>query len=339
MAYIVKEIEPKTLDQFVDKKHPEMDFLQHSGNGKVHETIGFAVKYLGLFDGDELIGSAVVIRRDAKRGRYFEIPGGPVLDWDGPIKPIKFFLDEIKRLAKAEKCVFVRIRPNITDTPAHRKLAEKLGLALSPMQLHAENTVMLDMAKSEDELLADMRRQTRYEVRRAEKLGIKVSYESSEKAFNDFYDLQLETAKRQGFIPSSRETILALRTVYGDKARIYTAKLDGKVLAKGLMILESPEAIYDEAASAPEGRKFPGAYALQWQAIKDIKALGLSRYNLFGIAPAGQPNHRFAGVTTFKTGFGGEVITYLPAQDIIVNKTRYRLVSLVENIRRKKRHL
>ncbi|MBR3322532.1 peptidoglycan bridge formation glycyltransferase FemA/FemB family protein [Candidatus Saccharibacteria bacterium] len=339
MSYSVKEIAPAELDKFIAKNHPEVNFLQYSDWGKVHEVEGKPVKYLGLYDDKKLIGSAVMIRQDARRGRYFEIPGGPIMDWDGPIKPIRFFINEIKKIAEAEKCVFVRIRPNIDDTEKHRSTAEKVGLVPSPMLLHAENTVMLDMSKSDDELMADMRRQTRYEVRRSAKLGIKVSYDTSEKAFDEFYDLQLETAERQGFIQSPRKIVQAQREVYGDKARIYTAELDGKKLCQGLIIFAAPEAIYHEAASTLDGRKYPGAYALQWQVIQDAKKLGMKRYNLFGIAPPNSPNHRFAGVTTFKTGFGGEQITYMPAQDIVVNKFRYKLVSALEKARKKKRHL
>ncbi len=48
------------------------------------------------------------------------------------------------------------------------------------MHLHAEHTVILDLSKSEDELLKDMRRQTRYEVRRSIKLGLEVSWSNTE---------------------------------------------------------------------------------------------------------------------------------------------------------------
>ena len=335
----LQEIEPKALDSYVLKEHPEANFLQTSSWGKVHEKDGRKVFYLGLFNDKKLVGTSVTILKTAKRGRYLEIPGGPLLDWDGDIKTLRFFLKEIAKIADREKCVFVRMRPNIADTDKHQKLAERLGLVKSPMHLHAEHTVMLDITKSEDELMTEMRRQTRYEVRRAQKLGIKVSYETSEKAFNDFYDLQLETAERQGFIPSSRHMVLSQHEVFGDKARIYTATLDGKVLAKGEVLLQAPEAIYHEAASTLEGRKLPGAYALQWQIIQDAKALGLKRYNLFGIAPPNSPNHRYAGVTTFKTGFGGEQVAYLSAHDLVIRKTHYRLVHLLETIRKKKRHL
>ena len=101
MSYSVKEIAPKELDKFIAKEHPEVNFLQYSDWGKVHEVEGKPVKYLGLFDGDKLIGSAVIIRQDARRGRYYEIPGGPIVDWDGSIKPIRFFIEEIKKNSRS----------------------------------------------------------------------------------------------------------------------------------------------------------------------------------------------------------------------------------------------
>ncbi|MBO6199276.1 MAG: peptidoglycan bridge formation glycyltransferase FemA/FemB family protein, partial [Psychrobacter sp.] len=82
-----------------------------------------------------------------------------------------------------------------------------------------------------------------------------------------------------------------------------------------------------------------GAYALQWQVMKDLKEMGIKRYNLWGIAPPDQPHHRYAGVTTFKTGFGGEVVTYVPAHDLILSKLRYAPDYMIESLRKRRRHL
>ena len=71
MSYSVKEIAPAELDKFIAKNHPEVNFLQYSDWGKVHEVEGKPVKYLGLYDDKKLIGSAVMNRQDARRGRYF----------------------------------------------------------------------------------------------------------------------------------------------------------------------------------------------------------------------------------------------------------------------------
>ena len=333
------EVDAKEHDKFIAKNHPEANFLQQSVWGKVYELDGEEVFYRGVEKDGKLLMSALIILKPAKRGRYLEIPGGPLIDWKKDKKTLQFFLERIKEFAKEKSCVFVRMRPNFYETPEYLELAKSLGLVRSPMHLHAEHTVMLDLTKTEDELMADMRRQTRYEVRRADKLGIEVKYENTKKAFDDFYDIQLKTAERQGFIPSSRKFIQAQREAFGERARIYTASLDGKELAKGLILLTSPEAIYHEAASTDEGRKLPGAYALQWRVIRDAKELGLKRYNLFGIAPPDSPHHRYAGVTTFKCGFGGERVTFMPAHDLPVKKLHYKAVHVLEELRKKRRHL
>ena len=114
------------------------------------------------------LGATLAILKLAKRGAYLEIPGGPLTDWRKE-EYVKVFLDGIAEIARNNKCVFVRMRPNIPDNEENRALAKKLGLVPSPMHLHAEHTVMIDLAKTEDELMSDMRRQTRYEVRKADK--------------------------------------------------------------------------------------------------------------------------------------------------------------------------
>ena len=317
------------------KQYPEANFLQSPKYAKMHEMIGDKV-IMEDFDGK---GWALLIVKNAKRGKLIEIPCGPLIDWNKQAV-VKFALERIKEIAKKEKCVFVRIRPQLMATEKNIKMLEKNGLKHAPMHLAAEHTVIMDLTKSEDELLAAMRRQTRYDVRRATKLGIVVEKTTSEDLFKEFHKVQLKTAKRQNFIPPDQKTLLAEHEAFGENAVMYIAKTsDGKPIAYGLIIKDGLEGDYYEAASTDLNRKLPGAYALLWQAILDLKAEGYSRFNLWGIAPPGQPNHRYAGVTTFKTGFGGEVVEYIPAHDLIINKFKYLLDWIVEAARRKKRHL
>lgn len=288
------------------------------------------------FDG---AGYALMIVRNAKRGRYLEIPCGPLTDWEDK-KAVKKVFEEIVKTGKEERCVFVRIRPQLPATAENLAMLEKLGLKKSPMHLAAEHTVMLDLKKSEEELLADMRRQTRYEVRRADKFGIKVEKSDSEEIFKEFHKVQAETAKRQGFVPPSLKTLLAEREAFLKNIDIYIAKTaEGEPIAYGLIIRAGKEGDYYEAASTDLNRKLPGAYALLWKAMRDLKAEEYERFNLWGIAPPNQPNHRYAGVTTFKTGFGGEVVEYVPAHDIVLSKVGYLKDYIVEAARKKRRHL
>ena len=317
------------------EEYPEANFLQSPSYKKMNELLGN--KTIDFEFNDDGFGLGIV--RDAKLGRYLEIPCGPLIDW-AKKDVVNNTLNKIKAVAKEEKCVFVRIRPQLMMNSENIKHLEESGLKKSPMHLAAEHTVMINLEKTEEELLAGMRRQTRYEVRRADKLGIKVSKSNSEEVFREFHSIQVETAKRQGFIPPNLDVLLAEREAFGDNITIYTARTsEGEAIAYGLVIVDKIEGDYYEAASTELNRKLPGAYAIIWQAMRDLKKEGCKRFNLWGIAPPGQPNHRYAGVTTFKTGFGGEVVEYVAAHDLIISKIKYLKNYIVEAIRKKRRHL
>ncbi len=314
------------------QKYPEANFLQSPVWGRVNELVGHKV----IIEETANYWCQMIVK-DAKRGRYLEVPGGPLVDWKNREQVEEIFL-KIKAIAHQEKCVFVRLRPQLRATEIGQ--LEGLGLRKAPMHLHAEHTVILDLTKSEDDLLKEMRRQTRYEVRQADKLGIKVEWSNTEDIFREFHRVQAETATRHHFVPPDLKMLMAEREAFGNNARLYVAKSETDApVAYGLILIEGDEAEYFEAASTELNYKLPGAYALQWQVIRDLKALGIKRYNLWGIAPSGQTKHRYAKVTTFKRGFGGEVVEYVPAQDLVLNWARYSLNLSVETIRRKRRNL
>lgn len=327
----------KNWDQIL-ATHPEANFLQSSAWAKVNEAVGHKV-ILHDFGHNDL---CLMIIKKAKRGTYMEIPGGPLLDWKNTAKTSAIF-QEIRSLARAEHCAFVRFRPQLLNTPENQKIIAKTGARPAPMHLHAEHTVILDLTQSEETLLANMRRQTRYEVRRSQKLDIKIKVRTDRKIFEEFHQVQKETAAKQHFIPSDLQTLLAQHDAFGENAKMYIAytEQDGERanIAYGLILIHGAEAEYFEAASTDLNRRLPGAYALQWQVIRDLKKLGIKRYNLWGIAPANQPHHRYAKVTTFKTGFGGEVVEYIHAHDIIIGRIKYLFNLIIETVRKKRRRL
>lgn len=311
------------------------NFLQSPKWEKMNELVGHQV----ISEKIAKDGYVLMIIKSAKRGRYMEIPGGPVINWksDNEIAEVK---ELIVKTAKKHRCVFIRLRPPLLNSTGNLAILKKMGGRKSPMHLAAEHTVILDLTKTEEELLAGMRRQTRYEVRRSGKLGIKVESGNSEELFKEFHKVQKSTAARQHFVPPDLKTLLAERSAFGKDAKIYVARTpEGEPIAYGLILIDGDEADYYEAASTDLNRKLPGAYALQWQVIKDLKKQKIERYNLWGIAPPNQPHHRYAGVTTFKTGFGGEIVTFVPAHDIIINKLKYAPDFIIETIRKKRRHL
>ena len=317
----------------------EANFLQSWNWGQFHQKLGKKIFPLALFDGQQQVGAALTIKEEAKRGKYLTVAGGPLLDW-GNVEQLQFLCAALRDLAQAEGCQFIRIRPQEIDSVELRQVAHQLQLQESPMHLTADLTLQLDLTQSEEELLAGMRKNTRYEVRRAKKLGVEVKQSVDPAEIQAFYDQQLEVAKRHNFVPFSYQFLHEqFQTFAADnQVQLFHAYFEGKLLATAFIIFYHQEAVYHYGISTADNDRLPGSYACQWAAIRWAKAQGGLRYNFWGIAPQDQPNHRFAGVSLFKRGFGGQEVQYLPAHDLAVSAS-YQMVRGFEFLRKKLRKL
>ncbi len=332
---ITRTVENKQEWEFFLNKRQEANFLHSWYFGEFHELLGKTAIRTGFYNNDKLIGVMLSIVENAKRGRYLTIPGGPILDWKNEIF-VKAFIEEIKKIAILNNCVFVRVRPQLISDNFSKNLFKKYGFINSAMHLHAELTSQLDIMKTDTELLENMRKTTRYEIKKGEKDGIKITQTSNLKNIRQFYKLQIQTSKRQKFVPFSYEYLYEQFKVFArnNMALLYSAILNKKLLAQAFVIFYGKEAVYHYGASTEEGRKYPGAYLIEWQAIKEAKRRGMTRYNFWGVSPINKPNHRFHGLSIFKRGFGGEDVEYLHAQDLIINYPKYLLNYAVETIRK-----
>ncbi len=331
----VKTIEKKEDWEKFLSKHEEANFLHSWDWGEFHKNLGKPTKRSGYYNGDRLIGAMLTVVEPARRGRYLTVPGGPIIDWENK-GLVNAIFEEMRDSANENNCVFVRVRPQLIENEFSKKIFSKHGLRRAPMHLHAELTSQLDITKTEDELLANMRKATRYEIRKAIKLGIKIETSQEEKNVKDFYDLQIFTAKRQKFVPFSYQFFLGQFKVFfaSNNALLYTATYEKKLLAQAFVVFYGSEAVYHYGASTQEGRHYPGAYLIQWEAIKEAKKRGIKRYNFWGVSSIGDRDHRFSGLSLFKRGFGGEDVQYLHAQDLVINKPKYALNYLIERIRK-----
>lgn len=333
MAYSTKTIEQKdTWENFI-LSHPEANFLQSWNWGEFHQALGHKIIRTGFFKDSKLQGVMLCVVERAKRGKYLTVPGGPILDWTNK-ELVKAFKSEITSLASTHNCSFVRVRPQLESNDFSKELFKTLGFKIAPMHLHAELTNQLDVKKPEQDLLANMRKATRYEIRKAEKLEITIKESTDFKDIKKFYNLQMETAKRQGFVPFSLKFLEEQFRVFANtgNAILYSSYFEKKLLAQAFIIFYGTEAVYHYGASTNDGRQYPGAYLIQWHAIKEAKKRGISVYNFWGVAAEG---HRFSNLSMFKRGFGGEDFAYLHAQDLVVNYPKYFINFLVETIRRK----
>ncbi len=340
MAIQVKDIVDKDEWEQYILSRSEANFLQSWNWGQFHQAISHKVVRRGYYDDTKMVGAMLFIVENARRGRHGIVPAGPIIDWDNK-QLVNVVFKDMQEIARENKCVFVRVRPQLLDSDKSRNLFKTNNFRPAPIHLHAELTWQTDLTSSEEEILMNTRKKTRYEIRQADKLGIVVKTTQDPAAIDRFYDIQLETAKRHNFVPFSKKFLKEQFSIFAgnDQATLYEAYHDNTLLAQAFIIFYGYEAVYHYGTGTEAGRDLPGAYAIQWQALKDAKKRGMHRYNFWGVTKPEQTKHRFYGVSIFKRGFYGEEVAYLHAQDLVVNWPRYLIDLGVETARKKARHI
>ncbi len=340
MAILSKEIINKAEWETFLTTRPEANFLHSWYWGEFHKALKKSIHRFGFYDNEKLVGVMLLVVEKSRRAIYVTVPAGPIIDWHND-QVVAAILATMKEVAHKEQAAFVRVRPQIEDTSETRALFSRLGFRGAPSHLHAELTSQLDITLDEEALMANMRKQTRAEIRKGIKEGITVSQTTDPNAIRPFYDVQCETAKRQGFVPFSYEFLHEQFKIFTESghAVLYTATLGSDVLAYAFIIFYGTESAYHYGASTEAGRKHPGAYMIQWEAIREAKRRGIKVHNFWGVAPLGQIKHRFYPISIFKRGFGGKDFAYLHAHDLVIRPLAYVKNFIIEYVRNRLRRL
>lgn len=286
------------------------------------KSLGKSVYFLG----DDEASSLLVVQRLPFGLCYLDLPRGPLGS------PDNAFYDDLKKIAKKERAVFARL------SPEDRLNSKPVFSFRSSAKHFPERTIKIDLRLSEDEILKQMKPKGRYNIRLAQRHKVEVFKTDS---VEDFYELLKETGDRDGFSHHPISYYETMLSVLGDSARLYLAKAEindeMRVIAGGIFSFLEEDCIYYYGASARDknARDKMAPYLIQWQAILDAKKEGKQSLDLLGIATDDSPRHSLAGVTRFKKQFGGQIINYPPAIEIVYRPFMYfayRLWQFLKNL-------
>ncbi|MBI2426948.1 MAG: peptidoglycan bridge formation glycyltransferase FemA/FemB family protein [Candidatus Kerfeldbacteria bacterium] len=339
MSITIQPIESKEQwEQFVLGERPH-SFLHAWNWGEFQVAQGEAIRHIGLFDGNTLVGVALLVTVRARRGSFVFCPHGPVMDW-GHTDYRSAFFHYVQTYARKQKVDFIRISPLLLQSDEHVQFFRDARYRNAPIHMHPELAWMVDVTKSEQDLLLDMRKTTRYCIKRSEKEGVAIEKSTDSNALTEFYRLYAETVDRHQFVPFSREYLENELTIFGadHQAMMFSARYNGGVIASALVIFYADSSFYHQGASSKKYPKVPAAYLLQWEVMKEAKRRGLRYHNFWGIVETENPKHPWHGLSLFKKGFGGFSEQYVHAQDLPLTK-KYWLNVAVETFRRRKRGL
>ncbi|MFA6096191.1 MAG: peptidoglycan bridge formation glycyltransferase FemA/FemB family protein [Candidatus Paceibacterota bacterium] len=341
---VIKIIENQNniWNDFIAENNSEC-FLQSWEWGVFQRSAGKKVRMLAVFDRNKIAALALIIKNDLPYfGNYLYCPRGPVMDKlkykNEKIKILEHLFNEIGDMAKKEKSVFLKIEPL---TESDYELPK--GFRKSNMDIQPKNTLMLDLSGPEENLMAGMKQKTRYNIRLAEKRGVKIRISSDLAGdFPKFWNLIEETSKRNNITSHSGEYYLKMLESLKENSetvrnrlfsRLYLAEYNGKVIASNIVLFFSDLAIYLHGASSDENKNVMAPYLLQWNQIRDAKNIGCKKYDFWGITIDGE-KESWAGITRFKKGFGGFEKRYPGSFDLVYDKIGYFGYGVIKKVRK-----
>jgi peptidoglycan pentaglycine glycine transferase (the first glycine) len=311
------------------KSHPLANIHQTPCWGHFQASIPSRGKYwiIAIYEDGEIIGGTVLIRHTVKGYAWLYTPRGPLIDYRHPQEQMDSLLEAIAPIAKAEKAVFLRIDPPLEESPKLDNF-HPISYGFQP-----EHTLIVDISTSESDILKQMKPKGRYNIKVAHKKGVKVqrinpkNAEELELGSQAFYDLMSETTKRDGFHSHNQEYYLNMISSLDcqDQSALYIASYNHQAIAAIIVTYFKDTATYYYGASSNSHRKLMAPYAIHWKAMQDAQTKGYKYYDMFGVAPKGESNHPWQGITQFKSKFGGEYHSYAPAQEYTYKKILHSL--------------
>ena len=264
------------------------------------------------------------------------------------LSALKLLLQQIKNIAEKEKAIFLKIEP--LREIAKKKTDQLINLGfIKAKNIQPKNSLILDITRPEEELFQSFHHKHRYNIRLAQRKGIKIRAARDNKDFEEFYQLIKKTDRRKEtksfpkkyykelFLLSQKRAVTSSEPSL--RIRFLLAFRGSQPIAGMVIIIWNRRATYLIGASDYQYRQYMAPHLLQWEAIKLAKDLGAQEYDFWGIIRKDSflsekefERHPWAGITRFKQGFGGKIVSYPGAYDYVFSSTWYKLYKLGKRV-------
>jgi len=334
---IAETFDKKKFDDYLISQNASV--LQSWAWGEFQKKLNRKVwRFLLTTDTGKLLAAASVVRMPLPKGKcYLYCPRGPVVGKEMYLQKIwQLFLDKLEDIALVEKPVFFRADPSVASYPDFF-LLENLGFRKIGWEVQPKDTLILDLTKSEKELLHQMKPKTRYNINLAQRRGVVVKSSVNSQDIKLFWQLMQETVARDKF--SAHPYVYyhtLLETLSRHKqAELHLAFYQNRPLAAVLVAYFGATCWYLHGASSNKLRSLMAPHLLQWTAIKKAKKKNMQFYDFNGVAPSSAgKKHPWAGITRFKKGFGGREVSYVGAYDLPYSKLWYGIYRAARKLNR-----
>lgn len=259
------------------------------------------------------------------KGSRLYVPYGPAA---ADIKSLEDAVNRLKEIAKQENAGYLRVEP--TGGFSNDRL-KSIGLVQAERTMQPAQTWQVDLTQPKEDILMSMSSTNRNLYNTADKKSIKFEITYDIKKLKTFFSMIHDMAARTGMKPHSDKYFrLMAESLFQDKsAGLAFGYHNGEPIV-GALFFDDHEAkirYYAHAGSFEAARKLQANSPLLTYLIIEAKNKGMGIFDFYGVSPADQPNHPWAGFSKFKKSFGGYEKKFNGTWELPLNKLNYKILS------------
>ena len=247
-----QEITEKEYREFWEN-HPLKTFLSAPEISKLRQKSNWDTYYVGVKEKKKIIAATMLLAHKRHFNKYeFYSPRGYLLDFNNH-DLVNFFTEELKKYIKDKNGYVLRIDPyviykqrdidgNIVEGGVNNEKVVENLLNLGFIKVPVENKEQVGWmfslgleGKTEEQILKEMKPNTRNQIRKTEKFGISVN-EIGYDELDRFQSIMEETSKRKGFANRKLEYYQEMYKLFHDKneVKFFITELNLKNYIEGL---------------------------------------------------------------------------------------------------------
>ncbi|MBQ8535469.1 MAG: peptidoglycan bridge formation glycyltransferase FemA/FemB family protein [Bacilli bacterium] len=247
-----QEITEKEYREFWEN-HPLKTFLSAPEISKLRQKSNWDTYYVGVKEKKKIVAATMLLAHKRHFNKYeFYSPRGYLLDFNNH-DLVNFFTEELKKYIKDKNGYVLRIDPYVIykerdidgniveDGVNNEKVVENLlnlGFIKVPVENKEQVGWMFSLGlegKTEEQILKEMKPNTRNQIRKTEKFGISVN-EIGYDELDRFQSIMEETSKRKGFANRKLEYYQEMYKLFHDKneVKFFITELNLKNYIEGL---------------------------------------------------------------------------------------------------------
>lgn len=198
-----------------------------------------------------------------------------------------------------------------------------------------DETVVMDLAGGDEAILSRMKTRGRRDVRKALRESPATYADETAMAsesFDEYYDVMVETAQRDGFSPSPQSDYEDMLRILGpERCRVFAGRVEGRVVTWTIATVSDGHAVryYGASRSDVPNRNFVTDGLIYFEACT-LSREGVSDYDMMGIGSERYPG--LSSLNTFKCKFAKDTVRVAPDRDLPVRRAFYASLCVAKRV-------